>query len=65
MSIKRRLEQLEQQQYTRLPTIGRVIVKAHEADQAETRWLAENPGRPLPDLLIVRVIVGPPPRPLH
>jgi hypothetical protein len=57
MSIKTRLEKLEQQQHTRLPTTGRVIVEAHEDDQAEARWLAENPGRPLPDLLVVRVVV--------
>jgi hypothetical protein len=60
MSIKRRLEQLEQRQHTQLPTTGRVIVKANEADQAEARWLAENPGKPLPDLLVVREIMDPP-----
>jgi hypothetical protein len=65
MNIKRRLEQLEQQQHTRLPTVGRVIVEAHEADQAEARWLAERPGRPLPELLIVRVLVEPRPQALH
>jgi hypothetical protein len=57
MSIKRRVEQIEQRRHTKLPTAGRVIVEAHEADQPEARWLAENPGRPLPDLLVVRVVV--------
>jgi hypothetical protein len=65
MNIKRRLEQIEQRQHTRLPTTGRVIVETHEADQAAARWLAEHPGKPLPDLLIIREIVAPPPRPLH
>ncbi|MBL1264526.1 hypothetical protein [Candidatus Methylomicrobium oryzae] len=60
MSIKTRLEKLEQLQHTRLPTAGRVIVEAHEAGQAAARWLAENPGKPLPDLLVVREIMDPP-----
>jgi hypothetical protein len=60
MNIKRRLEQLEQRRHIRLPTTGRVIVKTNEADQAEARWLAENPGKSLPDLLVIREIVEPP-----
>jgi hypothetical protein len=65
MSIKRRLNQLEQRQHTRLPTTGRVIVKANAAGQAKARWLAENPGQPLPSLLVVREIVDPPPTALR
>jgi len=61
MSIKTRLAKLEGRRNP-FPIVGRVIVDAHEADQAEARWLAEHPGRPLPDMLIVRVIVDPPSR---
>ncbi|MGZ8194566.1 MAG: hypothetical protein ACXWTH_02965 [Methylosarcina sp.] len=57
MNIKARLEKLEQRKNP-FPSVGRVIVGAHEADQAEARWLAENPGRDRPELLIVRVIVN-------
>lgn len=57
MSIKTRLAKLEGRKKP-FPSVGRVIVDEHERDQAEARWLAENPGRPLPDMLIVRVIVN-------
>lgn len=38
---------LEQRQYTQLPTVDRVIVHHGDEDQAEARWLAEEPRQPL------------------
>ncbi|MGZ8927330.1 MAG: hypothetical protein ACXW03_02615 [Methylobacter sp.] len=61
MRIKTRLNKLEQRKAP-FPTIGRVIVT--QGQSATEQWLKEHPGQPLPELLIVRVIV-PPPQPMH
>lgn len=61
MSIKARLSKLERR-IKPFPTIGRVIIE--QGQSAATQWLTEHPERPLPDMLIVRVIV-PTPTPLH
>lgn len=54
MSIKARLAKLEGRKNP-FSTVGRVIVRQDQS--AQDQWLSEHPGCPLPDMLIVRVIV--------
>lgn len=60
MNLKGRIEKLEQKDNSSLPTVSRVITYYGEPEgTAERRWMDENPGMPLPDFLIERVIVRP------
>ncbi len=57
MSIKQRVAKLESQK----PQVGvwvRIIVGVGESEAtANSKWLADNPGKPLPANIIYRVMV--------
>ena len=58
MNIIKRVANLEKSLAAHQKTVGRIIVQESDADKAGELWLACNPGLPLPDMLIVRIIIS-------